>query len=74
MMQIVKASLITFVLATALGQLYVARASADSVWVEMPVCQFEDGNTDGKTCLWVDPDTGKGFVSLSENYWGTEGI
>jgi hypothetical protein len=35
---------------------------------ELPKCEFEDGNPNGKKCLWVDPDTGKSFVSLSENY------
>ena len=58
----------TVVIVLALGELYMARASADTVWVEMPVCLFEDGNPDGKTCLWIDPRTGKGYVSLSENY------
>lgn len=64
------AALWTFWIVVLLGQVFISRASAEDgrVWVDMPLCQFEDGNPDGKTCLWVDPDTGKGYVSLSQNY------
>lgn len=59
-----------FVIVIALGQLFLARASAEEmVWVQMPLCQNEDGNLDGSTCMWIDPDTGRGYVSLSEAYW-----
>lgn len=44
------------------------KASADPVWVQMELCQYEDGNPDGHACLWVDPDTGDGYVVTSENY------
>lgn len=56
---------------TAVAAMLLAapEASADQVWVQMPLCENEDGNLDGKTCLWIDPDTGKGYVSLSEAYW-----
>lgn len=58
----------TFAIVLALGELYLARASAETAWVETPFCLFEDGNPDGKTCLWIDPGTGQGYVSLSTNY------
>ena len=35
---------------------------------ELASCQFEDGNPDGNPCLWVDHDTGRSYVSLSEGY------
>lgn len=67
------AALWTFWIVILLGQIFIHRANAEErVWVDMPICQFEDGNPDGKTCLWIDPDTGKGYVSLSENYWGLQ--
>lgn len=68
-----KAFVITFVIVLSLGQIYLARASADAVeWTseqtELLLCEFEDGNTDGKPCLWVDPDTGRVFFVMSDNY------
>ena len=43
-------------------------ANANRVWVEMALCQHEDGNPDGNPCLWIDPDTGKGYVNDGHNY------
>lgn len=66
-----KSHMVTGVVAVlaALGAMLLASPEADAdVWVLMPECQFEDGNPDGKPCLWIDPDTGKGYVSLSESY------
>lgn len=31
-------------------------------------CEYEDGNTDGMPCNWVDPDTGTVYRVSSENY------
>lgn len=67
-MKVIASAVIAFGIVFGLGELYVARADDGRVWVDMPVCQFEDGNPDGRTCLWIDPGTGQGFVSLSENY------
>lgn len=50
-----------WVIVFSLGHLYMAQASAEP----LPPCQFEDGsdiNQDGY-CLWVDPDTGEGYVN-----------
>ncbi|WP_078344889.1 hypothetical protein [Mycobacteroides chelonae] len=41
-----------------------ATAHAD----QLPVCQYEDGNTDGKPCNWTDPDTGRIYYVDSSNY------
>lgn len=41
-----------------------ATAHAD----QLPVCQYEDGNTDGKPCNWTDPDTGRAYYVDSSNY------
>lgn len=34
----------------------------------LPACAFEDGNTDGLPCLWVDPDTGDAYLNDSAVY------
>ena len=34
----------------------------------VPFCLYEDGNPNGKPCLWVDPDTGAMYHVESENY------
>lgn len=34
----------------------------------LPVCQEEDGNTDGLPCSWTDPDTGAVYYVDSANY------
>lgn len=31
-------------------------------------CANEDGNVDGKPCLWADPDTGNRYYVTSDNY------
>lgn len=53
----------------AAGALFLAvpEAAADEVWVLMPTCQHEDGNPDGKPCLWIS-DTGVGYVNDGHNY------
>ncbi len=38
------------------------------VWVNMPFCEYEDGNVDGRPCLWVSPRTGDGYVNDGHNY------
>ena len=55
----------TFGATMALGMVYQYRTVQAS---ELPACQFEDGNTNGKPCNWVDPDTGITFYVSSENY------
>lgn len=47
---------------------FSAEVSAEPVWVQMDRCEYEDGNPDGSVCLWVDPDTGEGYVNDSQNY------
>ncbi len=32
------------------------------------VCDYEDGNTDGSPCVWVDEPTGMAYYVDSENY------
>lgn len=40
-------------------------ASADPAVVEMPYCATEDGSDyPNRYCLWIDPDTGRGYVNL----------
>lgn len=34
----------------------------------LPQCAQEDGNVDGKPCLWIDPDTQGVYYVESENY------
>lgn len=34
----------------------------------LPVCEQEDGNTDGAPCNWTDPDTGAVYYVDSSNY------
>lgn len=36
--------------------------------VELPGCAFEDGNTDGRPCVWFDPDTGRPYLVDSRDY------
>jgi len=31
--------------------------------VLMPLCQQEDGSDVDGYCLWVDPDTGRGYIN-----------
>lgn len=33
-----------------------------------PACQYEDGNPDGKPCIWTDPNTGVQMYSDSSEY------
>ncbi len=35
---------------------------------KIPFCTYEDGNANGKPCMWVDPATGNVFYVTSENY------
>lgn len=34
----------------------------------LPSCRYKDGNTDGRPCVWIDPDTGRGYYVSSEAY------
>lgn len=36
--------------------------------VYLPTCANEDGNSDGKPCVWTDPDTGNKYVVDSSEY------
>ena len=40
----------------------------DGVLFDVPECAEEDGNVDGKACLWLDDDTGTRFFVDSANY------
>lgn len=40
----------------------------DGVLFDVPECVEEDGNVDGKACLWLDSDTGTRFFVDSANY------
>lgn len=40
----------------------------DGVLFDVPECAEEDGNVDGKACLWLDSDTGTRFFVDSANY------
>lgn len=44
------------------------RASLCSWTVELSGCDYEDGNPDGRPCLWLDPDTGRAYVNDGSNY------
>lgn len=33
-------------------------------------CAYEDGNPDGRPCVWVDPDSGNAYLNDSANYRG----
>lgn len=52
--------------ATAAGAMLLASPDADAdgvAVIEMPYCQFEDGSDVDGYCLWVDPDTGMGYIN-----------
>lgn len=34
----------------------------------LPYCLHEDGNLNGKPCVWSDPDTGTEYMVDSGNY------
>lgn len=34
----------------------------------LPACQYEDGNPNGKPCVWTDPDTGNTYVLDGSEY------
>ncbi|WPH57868.1 hypothetical protein [Mycobacterium phage WXIN] len=40
----------------------------DGSSVDVPECQYEDGNVNGMPCIWTDSDTGRQFYVASENY------
>ncbi len=49
--------------ATATEIQYNQAAEYDAV-VVMPYCATEDGSDyPGRHCLWIDPDTGRGYVN-----------
>ena len=55
----------------ALGELYIARASADATMtvdgVDYPVCAVEDcSDQPGQVGVWLDRDTGNWWLSLGE--------
>lgn len=68
MRQVIVTALVSACIVIGLGELYIARASADRVMVEVSTCQYEDGNPDGMPCMWIDPDSGEGYLVSSENY------
>lgn len=34
----------------------------------LSTCEYEDGNTNGMPCNWIDPDTGTAYLVDSFNY------
>lgn len=68
-MKSLAAFFITFSIILALAQIHEASAKADDVWVLMTRCQTEDGSDVDGVCVWVDPDTGDGYIN---NTGGTE--
>jgi hypothetical protein len=38
--------------------------------LELPACQYEDGNPDGMPCLWTSPRTGIAYYNDGGNYRG----
>lgn len=66
--QVIVAALVSAGIVFGLGEMFIARASADRVLVELETCQYEDGNPSGEVCLWIDADTGDGYIVTSENY------
>lgn len=40
-----------------------AHASGDTVTVELPRCEEEDGSDVDRLCAWIDPDTGNVFIN-----------
>lgn len=48
----------------------LARCSdaAGTYVVSLPPCRYEDGNVDGRPCLWRDSDTGAVYWVGSDNY------
>lgn len=34
----------------------------------LPACHYEDGNPDGKPCMWTSPRTGKQYYNDGSNY------
>jgi hypothetical protein len=55
--------MIDVLLATAVIALAHPQAPVDNA-----VCTYEDGNPDGSSCTWVDPDTGTRYEVDSSNY------
>lgn len=43
-------------------------SSEDPPFDSLPICQNEDGNTDGKPCVWVHKRTGIAYYVDSSNY------
>lgn len=53
---------VNLALALIAPSIIAANASA------LPPCQYEDGNTDGSECIWIDPGTGTSYHVDSGNY------
>lgn len=49
----------------ALGAMLLASpdAKAERVLVEIERCLLEDGSDVDGPCLWIDPDTGEGYLN-----------
>jgi len=58
-----KYHLVTFLVGALAALGGAALARADDAVVIMPYCQFEDGSDVDGYCLWVDPDTGMGYIN-----------
>lgn len=55
-------------LTVALGVYVVPTTHPHADAQPLSTCEYEDGNTDGMPCNWVDPDTGTVYRVSSENY------
>ena len=55
-------------LTVALGVYVVPTTHPHAGAQPLSTCEYEDGNTDGMPCNWVDPDTGTVYRVSSENY------
>ncbi|CPR91584.1 hypothetical protein [Mycobacteroides abscessus] len=55
-------------LTVALGVYVVPTTHTHADAQPLSTCEYEDGNTDGMPCNWVDPDTGTVYRVSSENY------
>jgi len=68
MKEVIASALVSASIVVGLGSLYIANAEPSRASIQIEVCEYEDGNTSGKPCLWVDDDSGQAYLVSSENY------
>lgn len=56
----------SFAIVYSLGELYIARAADSMGSVQIPLCEYEDGNPDGAPCFWFND--GKSWYVDSSTY------